>query len=141
MAERQESILGSLYKGTNPIQVDCAIRSLLIPRAPSPHTITLWIKISTCEFGGVHKHSVYSNSTQARIWRTGRNTTFYMLPSTIRATYCPEHFRLPCQVKFEVYSMYEDECVLSSLTLLDGRHPGGLIYFSVGQCVDFALLL
>ena len=52
MAERQESILGSLYKGTNPIQVDCAIRSLLIPRAPSPHTITLWIKISTCEFGG-----------------------------------------------------------------------------------------
>ena len=40
------------YKGTNPIQVNCAIRSLSIPRAPSPHIITLWVKISTCEFGG-----------------------------------------------------------------------------------------
>ena len=108
------------YKGTNPIQVDCAIRSLSIPRAPSPHIITLWVKISTCEFGGftnIQSIVIHNSSKDLENWKK-----YDILYVALKHQGNCLILGSPCQVKFEVYSMYEDECVLSSLTLLDGRH-------------------
>lgn len=110
---------GLFNKCTNPIQVDCAVRSLSIPRAPSPHIITLWVKLSTCEFGvftNIQSTVTHNSSKDLDSWKK-----YDILYVALNHQGNCLILGSPCQVKFEVYSMYEDECVLSSFTLLDGR--------------------
>ena len=40
------------YNGTNPIREDSTLLTELLPKAPPPNTITLAVRILTCEFGG-----------------------------------------------------------------------------------------
>ena len=54
---------------------------------PEPHVLIPLhhgLEFQHVNLGGSQTFSLQQLITQARIWRIGRNMTFYMLPSTIR---------------------------------------------------------
>lgn len=55
------SCWGSFTKGINPIHEDSPSLPNHLPKAPSPHTITLRKQFQHINGGGGHTHSVYSS--------------------------------------------------------------------------------